>query len=354
MPPKPALQHARKSAKARISICIFHSCTRASGKLRILARHMRVSGGRRCAVPAYQKFSQPNPRSIMKKILITTLTMALACPFAFANTPGERDNPQKDNSQRPETMNEDAWNRDNMDRQANQARTEAGNTMQSMTPGSSDEVKTVSRDELQQKHTADKLVGSDVVDRSGERIGTIADLSLEGGEIRDAYVATGGVFGIGADTVRVPFEALEKTRVDNETAFRMDVQGDDFTSRVDEENTRTIDIGNEHQAEVVSNEDRSSEATVKNAMKAQLVDQSGQDIGQIHSIGIEESQVTTAYIELQRETRGDRLVQVPFDSLQSTQSGGELQYRVNLSAEELSNALRRATEGTAETAQAIP
>lgn len=67
--------------------------------------------------------------------------------------------------------------------------------------------------------TADDLQGADVYDATGESIGSVNDLVLEGdSEITHALVDVGGFLGMGSHTVALPIEDLTVTRDADGTA----------------------------------------------------------------------------------------------------------------------------------------
>lgn len=290
--------------------------------------------GTTCAPHGALNSANYKPKRIMKKTLITTLTLAMAAPCMFANT--ESSPHDKSSSMNESTTDNRSWGGDHKDKDK---MTSSGSY------GDSDSHKVVSQEELDQKNTIQSILGAEVVDRSGEAIGTISDLALENGQIRDAFVSTGGVFGIGADVVQLPFDALQETQSGTEMTYRLDVQADEFTSQVEAEDASMIELSGGEQAQVVSRQDMEMMTTAKNTLDAPLVDESGQSIGQIADLGIEEDQVTAAYVELDRQVgTGDQLVRVEFSSLQSVQTDGEQSFRTNIPLEELTSALREASD----------
>src|SRR5690606_29217536 len=59
--------------------------------------------------------------------------------------------------------------------------------------------------------SCDALIGRDVFDRNGKKLGAIGDLVVErsSGRISYALVSSGGVLGVGSTLRAVPYEALE-------------------------------------------------------------------------------------------------------------------------------------------------
>jgi len=103
---------------------------------------------------------------------------------------------------------------------------------------------------LDNQWTVQDFLGSDIVDRNGETIGTISNASLnEDNTINHVYLSVGGVLGFGAEHVRIPFEKLERTETkDGESAFRLDVKQKNFqkeleriTEKMDSEGETSLD-----------------------------------------------------------------------------------------------------------------
>jgi len=70
-----------------------------------------------------------------------------------------------------------------------------------MTPGE--------RHDWERSHRISKIIGSDVRNKSGEKIGDIRDLMIDGnGTIKLAIVSTGGFLGVGDRLHAVPWEVL--------------------------------------------------------------------------------------------------------------------------------------------------
>jgi sporulation protein YlmC with PRC-barrel domain len=80
---------------------------------------------------------------------------------------------------------------------------------------------------------ADRLIGQPVTDAADERIGRIDDLALNLGENKIAYaiVSRGGLFGIGAETVAVPWEQIRPDPV--QARVRIDRQQLDQARHID-------------------------------------------------------------------------------------------------------------------------
>ncbi len=65
------------------------------------------------------------------------------------------------------------------------------------------------RHDWERSHRVSKLIGSDVRNQSGEKIGDIRDLVLDDrGAIRLAIVSTGGFLGVGDRLHAVPWDAM--------------------------------------------------------------------------------------------------------------------------------------------------
>ena len=65
------------------------------------------------------------------------------------------------------------------------------------------------RHDWERTHRVSRIIGSEVRDRAGERIGDIRDLVLDDrGTIRLAIVSTGGFLGVGDRLHAVPWEVL--------------------------------------------------------------------------------------------------------------------------------------------------
>lgn len=71
-------------------------------------------------------------------------------------------------------------------------------------------------------HRASKIIGTDVINRQGEKIGDIEDIVLDGkGTIAYAVVSTGGFLGIGDRLHAVPWQSLQTQT--GRSAFILDI-----------------------------------------------------------------------------------------------------------------------------------
>ena len=65
------------------------------------------------------------------------------------------------------------------------------------------------RHDWERSHRVSKIIGSDVRNKSGDKIGDIRDLMVDGtGTIKLAIVATGGFLGVGDQLHAVPWDLL--------------------------------------------------------------------------------------------------------------------------------------------------
>jgi sporulation protein YlmC with PRC-barrel domain len=65
------------------------------------------------------------------------------------------------------------------------------------------------RHDWERSHRVSKIIGSEVRNKSGEKIGDIRDLMIDGsGTIRLAIVSTGGFLGVGDRLHAVPWDVL--------------------------------------------------------------------------------------------------------------------------------------------------
>jgi sporulation protein YlmC with PRC-barrel domain len=65
------------------------------------------------------------------------------------------------------------------------------------------------RHDWERSHRVSKIIGSDVRTKTGDKIGDIRDLAVDGsGTIRLAIVSTGGFLGVGDRLHAVPWDAL--------------------------------------------------------------------------------------------------------------------------------------------------
>ena len=65
------------------------------------------------------------------------------------------------------------------------------------------------RHDWERSHRVSKIIGSDVRNKAGDKIGDIRDLMVDGtGTIRLAIVATGGFLGVGDELHAVPWDLL--------------------------------------------------------------------------------------------------------------------------------------------------
>lgn len=73
-----------------------------------------------------------------------------------------------------------------------------------------DDKKVIDRDETRDLISSDKVDGTAVFDRSGEKLGTIHHfmVSKRGGKVRYAVMSFGGLFGMGEDFYPLPWASL--------------------------------------------------------------------------------------------------------------------------------------------------
>lgn len=60
-----------------------------------------------------------------------------------------------------------------------------------------------------EERTAERLIGADVYDAAGDRVGSVSDLVINGEDIEGLLVDVGGFLGLGAHTVNLPIERAE-------------------------------------------------------------------------------------------------------------------------------------------------
>lgn len=70
--------------------------------------------------------------------------------------------------------------------------------------------------------TAEELTGSDVTDMSGESIGNVSDIVLEGDRVAGAIIDVGGFLGMGSHSVVVPVEDLVVVRDADQSILRIE------------------------------------------------------------------------------------------------------------------------------------
>jgi hypothetical protein len=123
------------------------------------------------------------------------------------------------------------------------------------------DIKRVDRDKLDSKLTAKELIGKEVVDMNGERLGSIHDIGLAQvlpNEFRavetatdsasglsampnnnsiNLYVAVGGIMGLGADIVSVPADRFGFDRENDR--LTLDIPEDQFSAIADDDQDRT-------------------------------------------------------------------------------------------------------------------
>lgn len=72
-------------------------------------------------------------------------------------------------------------------------------------------------------HRASKIIGTDVRNRQGQKIGDIKDVVLDaGGQIAYTVVSTGGFLGVGDRMHAIPWTALQKDGTNNYFVLDMD------------------------------------------------------------------------------------------------------------------------------------
>ena len=69
----------------------------------------------------------------------------------------------------------------------------------------------LSKDETRQMISSDKVEGTAVFDRKGEKLGTVRKLMIGklDGQVRYVVMGFGGLFGMGEDSYPLPWDALE-------------------------------------------------------------------------------------------------------------------------------------------------
>ena len=73
---------------------------------------------------------------------------------------------------------------------------------------------TVADNETRQMIASDKVEGTPVYDRAGEKLGTVRKVMIGklDGQVRYAVMGFGGLFGMGEDNYPLPWDALELQR----------------------------------------------------------------------------------------------------------------------------------------------
>ncbi len=89
--------------------------------------------------------------------------------------------------------------------------------------------------------SCDALIGRDVFDRDGKKLGAIGDLVVErsSGRISYALVSSGGVLGVGSTLRAVPYEALERRLDGKAPVFGLAMDEKQFLKAPEFENSAT-------------------------------------------------------------------------------------------------------------------
>ena len=77
----------------------------------------------------------------------------------------------------------------------------------------------------EQSHRASKLIGTDVMNAKGAKVGTVKDLVLDdpaSGQVTRVVVSVGGVGGLGDKLFAVPFNALQRDQAKNTFVLNTD------------------------------------------------------------------------------------------------------------------------------------
>ena len=85
------------------------------------------------------------------------------------------------------------------------------------TPDLGDKYKFTTSERIENKITVEDLTGAAVVDKYGEQIASIQDFEVDpnSGEISTAYLAVGGVMGIGSQYLALPYSELSYDKVES-------------------------------------------------------------------------------------------------------------------------------------------
>jgi hypothetical protein len=169
----------------------------------------------------------------MKNRHLTTIVVASSLMLPFAAFGGDKSKTDKHNETKASTS---SWSERNIQPSSSHA-----------------DIKRVDRDKLDSKLTAKELIGKEVVDMNGERLGSIHDIGLaqalpdefRAGESAEGatgigatqnnsihlYVAVGGVMGLGSDIVSVPADRFGFDRENDR--LTLDIPEDQFSSIAD-------------------------------------------------------------------------------------------------------------------------
>ena len=92
----------------------------------------------------------------------------------------------------------------------------------------------------EQTHRASKLIGTEVTNAKGEKVGTVKDLVLDdpaSGQVTRVVVSVGGVGGLGDKLFAVPFNALQRDQAKNKFVLNTD---SDLAHAFNEDNWQTL------------------------------------------------------------------------------------------------------------------
>ena len=176
----------------------------------------------------------------MKNRPLTTIVVASSLMLPFAAFGGDKSKTDRQHENRATTS---SWS----ERDSKRSSTHA-------------DIKRMDRDKLDSKLTAKELIGKEVVDMNGERLGSIHDIGLAQAlpnEFRESersegsttttsavqnnsinlYVAVGGVMGLGADIVSVPADRFGFDRENDR--LTLDIPEDQFSAIADQDHDRS-------------------------------------------------------------------------------------------------------------------
>ncbi len=198
----------------------------------------------------------------MKKIFLTCIPGLLVGSLTLtAADSADRSSNRSQSSDRAESS---SWSQSTADR----AHSKAAKEKYALDVGGLDAHLVTDEKMSGKKKSTDRILGADVVDNTGERIGSITDLLLDDDTIEAVHISVGGVLGLGGDTISIAFDNLSEAHTDSDALqYQLDVSRQALEQSIDRATAR---IENEERAESTAMSARQAVGEDRNSQVASV------------------------------------------------------------------------------------
>ena len=185
------------------------------------------------------------------------------------------------------------------------------------------DVKAVSSLNVKGRLTADELIGADVANPAGEKIGTIEDILVDNeGDAETVVINDGGVLGLGGKTVAFDYDIIEGFTGEKDVVVKLSEKSLKAAKRFEYEAPSTPDA----KISVMP----ASQFSVKKIIDAKVVDAQGKAVANVDTVAFEGDDADYVIVTFNKilGMGGDQAA-LDFEAVDLVNNNGKYQFKLN-------------------------